>query len=109
MSVTNFFNATTPGSYVRDGYANGGSNYIIIEEDDIGSDWIVQENELSKEAEFLNKLNSRGLLTILDFHFLFILVATPARYVETIFHAFDISADGKAEAKVKNEYINLAF
>ena len=65
MSVTNFFNATTPGSYLRDSYAKGGSNYIIIEKDDIGSDWIVQENELSEVAEFLNKLNSRGLLTIL--------------------------------------------
>jgi len=99
MSVKNFFNATTPGSFIRDGYANGGSSFIMIEEDDIGADWIVEQNELSEKTDFLNKLNSRGLLTILDFHFLFLLVATPKRYVETIFHAFDISADGQVEAK----------
>jgi len=99
MSVKNFFNATTPGSFIRDGYANGGSNYILIEEEDIGADWMVEQNELTEKTGFLNELNSKGLLTLLDFHFLFLLVATPPRYVETIFHAFDISADGNVEAK----------
>ena len=100
MSVKNFLNATTPRGFRRDGYANGGSNYKMIEEDDIRAEWIVEENELPENADFLNNLNRKGLLTLLDFHFLFLLVATPKRYVETIFHAFDISADGKVEAKV---------
>jgi len=99
MSVKNFFNATTPGSSIRDGHENGSSSFVLIDEADICADWIVRENELPKETEFLNELNQKGFLTILDFHFLCLLSATPQRYVEAIFHAFDISADGKVEAK----------
>ena len=69
----------------------------------------MEQNELPENTEFLNKLNSKGLLTLLDFHFLFLLVATPKRYVETIFHAFDISADGKVEAKVVDMNVTYQF
>ena len=100
MSVRNFFNATTPGSYIRQEYAHGCSSHQIIGEEDIASDWMVSKNELTADGYLLNKLNSKGLLTYLDFHFLFLLLSTPKRYLDTIFHAFDINANGKVTANV---------
>ena len=99
MSIKNFFNAVTPGSFERHEFAHGCSNHQLIQKEDVGADWIVDENELPVDGCLLNKLNSKGLLTYLDFHFLFLLMSTPKRYIETIFHAFDITADGKVEAK----------
>ena len=110
MSVRNFFNATTPGSYIKHEHAHSSSSHQVIEEEDVGSDWIISQNTLPVDGCFLNKLNDKGLLTYLDFHFLFLLISTPKRYLETIFHAFDISADGKVEAKVFYfDYLNLIF
>ena len=100
MSVRNFFNATTPGSYISHEHAHGRSSHQVIAEEDVGADWLISQNELPMDGYFLNKLNDKGLLTYLDFHFLFLLISTPKRYLEMIFHAFDISADGKVEAKV---------
>ena len=42
----------------------------------------------------------QGLLSYTDFHFLLLLMSTPTRYLDIIFHGFDISADGNVEAKV---------
>ena len=51
-------------------------------------------------SNFLNAINEHGLLTFSDFHFLLLLMSTPTRYLDMIFHGFDISADGSVEAKV---------
>ena len=48
----------------------------------------------------LNNIQKEGMLTYTDFVFLNILLATPKRYINMIFHAFDISADGKINFKV---------
>ena len=40
------------------------------------------------------------MLSYTDFHFLLLLMSTPTRYLDIIFHGFDISADGSVEAKV---------
>ena len=51
-------------------------------------------------SNFLNAINEHGLLTFSDYHFLLLLMSTPTRYLDMIFHGFDISADGSVEAKV---------
>ena len=53
-------------------------------------------------SNFLNAINEHGLLTFSDYHFLLLLMSTPTRYLDMIFHGFDISADGSVEAKVPN-------
>ena len=71
---------------------------------------MINQNELPADgSSLLNKLNSKGLLTYTDFHFLFLLMSTPRRYVDMVFHAFDVSADGNVEAKVSTRcYCNIA-
>ena len=51
-------------------------------------------------SNFLNAINEHGLLSFSDFHFLLLLMSTPTRYLDIIFHGFDVSADGSVEAKV---------
>ena len=51
-------------------------------------------------SNFLNAINEHGLLSYSDYHFLLLLMSTPTRYLDMIFHGFDISADGSVEAKV---------
>ena len=53
-------------------------------------------------SNFLNAINEHGLLTFSDYHFLLLLMSTPTRYLDMIFHGFDISADGSVEAKVSD-------
>ena len=49
--------------------------------------------------------DNQGLLSYTDFHFLLLLMSTPTRYLDIIFHGFDISADGNVEAKVTNNHL----
>ena len=90
----------TPGSLLTQGFGKGRSSYMMIDCEDLGSDWMVRQNKLPKEGSLLNRINNKGLLTFTDFHFLFLLMSTPRRYVDMLFHAFDVSADGNVEAKV---------
>jgi len=99
MSVRNFYNAMTPGSSISQGFGKGRSSYLSIGQDDLGAEWMISQNELPGKETLLNKLNSKGLLTFIDFHFLFLLMSTPRRYIDMVFHAFDVSADGNVEAK----------
>ena len=55
---------------------------------------------VAREGSLLNSINDHGLLSYTDFHFLLLLMSTPTRYLDIIFHGFDISADGSVEAKV---------
>merc|ERR1719266_1787067 len=55
-------------------------------------------------SNLLNAINEHGLLSYTDFHFLLLLMSTPTRYLDIIFHGFDISADGSVEAK---EFIHV--
>ena len=108
MSGRNFYNAMSPGSSISQGFGKGRSSYLTIEEEDLGAEWMKTQNELPEDGSFLNKLNSKGLLTYTDFHFLFLLMSTPRRYVDMVFHAFDVSADGNVEAKVSNSAYAIA-
>ena len=50
---------------------------------------------------FSLQIQRHGLLTYVDFSFLLNILSTPRRYLDIAFHAFDVSADGNCEAKVK--------
>ncbi len=46
------------------------------------------------------QIQKEGLLSYTDFCFLMNILATPRRYLDVAFLAFDISGDGNVEAKV---------
>merc|ERR1712001_338138 len=100
MSGRNFYNAMTPGSSIGHAFGRGKGSYMQIAEDDLNADWMSSQNMIPGSPQgLLNEINKRGLLTYTDFNFLFLLMSTPRRYVDMIFHAFDVSADGNVEAK----------
>ena len=100
MSGRNFYNAMTPGSSIGHAFGRGKGSYMAITEEDVNADWMSSQNAIpGSPTGLLNEINKRGLLTYTDFNFLFLLMSTPRRYVDMIFHAFDVSADGNVEAK----------
>lgn len=106
MSTRNFYNAMTPGSDLGEVTMFGRSSHKQIEASELQSQYIVKANELpvAGNCNLLNEINKHGLLTYTDFHFLLLLMSTPTRYLDIIFHGFDISADGSVEAK---EFIHV--
>merc|ERR1712088_1289576 len=100
MSGRNFYNAMTPGSSIGHAFGRGKGSYMIITEEDLDAEWMTSQNQIPGPKDgLLNEINRNGLMTYTDFHFLFLLMSTPRRYVDMIFHAFDVSADGNIEAK----------
>ena len=101
MSTRNFYNAMTPGSSLSEEMMFGKSAYKQITNSELNSNFIVNMNKLPVNgSNLLNAINEHGLLSYTDFHFLLLLMSTPTRYLDIIFHGFDISADGSVEAKV---------
>ena len=101
MSTRNFYNAMTPGSSLSGDMNVGKSAYKQIETSEINSKFVRNANKLPlREETLLNLVNEQGLLTYTDYHFLLLLMSTPTRYLDIIFHGFDVSADGSVEAKV---------
>ena len=80
----------------------GKSSYKQIALNELNSKSLREANKmpLAREGSLLNAINEHGLLTYTDFHFLLLLMSTPTRYLDIIFHGFDVSADGSVEAKV---------
>ena len=106
MSSKNFYNAMTPGS--SSGLSHGKGSYMSICEDDVNSEWMITENMIpGSKTGVLNEINNHGLITYSDFCFLFLLMSTPLRHMDTVFHAYDVNADGNIEAKVR--YLNQIF
>ena len=101
MSTRNFYNAMTPGSSFSGDMMVGKSAYKQIETSEINSKFVKNANKLPlRDETLLNMINEQGLLTYTDYHFLLLLMSTPTRYLDIIFHGFDVSADGSVEAKV---------
>jgi len=100
MSTRNFYNAMTPGSSLNPDMMVGKSAFKQIQDKEINSKFIKNSNRLPVNGgTLLNSINELGLLSYTDFHFLLLLMSTPTRYLDIIFHGFDISADGNVEAK----------
>ena len=80
----------------------GKSAYKQIAPTELNSKYVREANKMpvAREGSLLNAINEHGLLSYTDFHFLLLLMSTPTRYLDIIFHGFDISADGSVEAKV---------
>ena len=51
------------------------------------------------------QIQKQGMITYTDFCFLTNILATPHRYLDIAFLAFDITGDGEIEAKVRNHII----
>jgi Ca2+-binding EF-hand superfamily protein len=105
MSVSDFYNAVTPGSTLTHGTGRG--VYTILEEDEIRGEKLFENEKIScitDKDSVLNGIQKKGLLTYIDFIFLTHILATPRRYMDIAFHAFDVSADGDIEAK---EFIHV--
>ena len=102
MSTRNFYNAMTPGSHLGEEVMFGKSAYKQIAPAELNSKYVREANKMpvAREGSLLNAINDHGLLSYTDFHFLLLLMSTPTRYLDIIFHGFDISADGSVEAKV---------
>ena len=102
MSTRNFYNAMTPGSHLGEEVMFGKSAYKQIAPTELNSKYVREANKMpvAREGSLLNAINDHGLLSYTDFHFLLLLMSTPTRYLDIIFHGFDISADGSVEAKV---------
>ena len=110
MSTRNFYNAMTPGSSLSEDMMVGKSAYKQIETSELNSKFIKNANKLPlREETLLNMINAEGLLTYTDYHFLLLLMSTPTRYLDIIFHGFDVSADGSVEAKVVSTPIFTSF
>ena len=102
MSGRNLYNAMTPGSSIGHAFGKGKGSYMTITEEDLDAEWMTSQNQIPGPKDgLLNEINRKGLMTYTDFHFLFLLMSTPRRYVDMIFHAFDVSADGNIEAKAR--------
>jgi len=101
MSTRNFYNAMTPGSHLGEEVMFGKSAYKQIAPTELNSKYVREANKMpvAREGSLLNAINDHGLLSYTDFHFLLLLMSTPTRYLDIIFHGFDISADGSVEAK----------
>ena len=102
MSTRNFYNAMTPGSHLGEEVMFGKSAYKQIAPSELNSKYVREANKMpvARDGSLLNAINDHGLLSYTDFHFLLLLMSTPTRYLDIIFHGFDISADGSVEAKV---------
>ena len=105
MSVKDFYNAVSPGSLLTHGTGlKSEKDFIIVTDDDIASDILYQSEELPVPNSILNKIQKQGLLSYTDFCFLINILATPSRYLDISFLAFDIIADGNIHA---NEYLKV--
>merc|ERR1712183_1266160 len=105
MSTRNFYNAMTPGSSLSEEMMFGKTAYKQVTTSELNSNFIVNMNKLPVNgSNLLNAINEHGLLSYTDFHFLLLLMSTPTRSLDIIFHGFDISADGSVEAK---EFIHV--
>ena len=106
MSIKDFYNAITPGSTITHGSGmKSEADYLIVNDADILSDKIYQKEEIpSPLNSILNKIQRQGLLSYTDFCFLMNILATPRRYLDIAFLAFDITADGQIDTK---EYLKV--
>ena len=102
MSIKDFYNAVIPGSSITHGTGmKSEKDYIIVTDEDIVSDKLYQSEEIPVPNSILNKIQRQGLLSYTDFCFLMNILATPLRYLDIEFLAFDITADGNINS---NEY-----
>merc|ERR1711890_92171 len=78
--------------------------YTSVTKEDIHSKELYDMEKIPCKDSILNGIQKGGLLTYIDFIFLTHILATPRRYMDIAFHAFDVSADGDIEAK---EFIHV--
>jgi len=100
MSTKDFYNAVTPGSSITHGTGLiSESDYTKVTDAEIHSDALFLRCEVPVPNSILNKIQRQGLITYTDFCFMMNILATPYRYLDIAFLAFDITGDGAIHAK----------
>jgi len=100
MSIKDFYNAVTPGSSITHGTGLiSPADYSKVDDSDIHSDKLFLSCEVPAPNSILNKIQRQGLLSYTDFCFLMNVLATPRRYLDIAFLAFDITGDEEIDAK----------
>ena len=104
MSPMDFYSSITPDCSIHPGAGSG-----IYEE--ITEERLVKTRLDKSPAKnsVLNVIGENGLITYNDYCFLLALLSTPVKFIDTAFNVFDVTGDGKIEAKVSVERGHLAF
>ena len=97
MSPMDFYSSITPDCSIHPGAGSG-----IYEE--ITEERLVKTRLDKSPAKnsVLNVIGENGLITYNDYCFLLSLLSTPVKFIDTAFNVFDVTGDGKIEAKVCN-------
>ena len=99
MSPMDFYSSITPDCSIHPGAGSG-----IYEE--ITEERLIKTRLDKSPAKnsVLNVIGENGLITYNDYCFLLALLSTPVKFIDTAFNVFDVTGDGKIEAKVREEY-----
>jgi len=94
MSPMDFYSSITPDCSIHPGAGSG-----IYEE--ITEERLVKTRLDKSPAKnsVLNVIGENGLITYNDYCFLLSLLSTPVKFIDTAFNVFDVTGDGKIEAK----------
>jgi len=96
MSPMEFYSSVTPDCKTIHGVGSGAHVKVTKEEIEAGK---VIHLKSSMEKSVLNEIGDSGLLSYQDYSVFLALLSTPRRYIDTIFNLFDVTGDGKVEAK----------
>ena len=96
MSPMDFYNAITPDCSIHSGAGSG--IYEAIKEENLPKVRLVK-SPVAKDS-VLNAIGEQGLISYTDYCFLLSLLATPVRFIDTLFNVFDVTGDETVEAKV---------
>jgi len=94
MSPMDFYSSVTPDCSIHPGAGSGIYEEITEER--------LPKTRLDKSPaknSILNVIGENGLISYNDYCFLLSLLATPSRFIDTAFNVFDVTGDGKIEAK----------
>jgi len=95
MSPMDFYNAITPDCSIHAGAGSG--IYEAIKEENLPKVRLVK-SPVAKDS-VLNAIGEQGLISYTDYCFLLSLLATPLRFIDTLFNVFDVTGDETVEAK----------
>jgi Ca2+-binding EF-hand superfamily protein len=96
MSPMEFYSAITPDCTMVHGV--GSAAYVKVTQEEIDAGKAISVKSPLKKS-VLNDIGDCGLLSYADFNVLLALLATPRRYIDTIFNLFDVTGDGAVEVK----------
>merc|ERR1719308_339922 len=94
MSPMDFYRSITPDCSIHPGAGSGIYEQITEER--------LPKTRLDKSPaknSVLNVIGQNGLISYNDYCFLISILSTPVKFIDTAFNVFDVTGDGKIEAK----------